>query len=177
MGATWLLLSIAAAVSAPRRVHLEVLGRLAMSPGLFGALLAFLIAAVLIVAAFRARPETAILLSALLVAAAVETTSLKLLPALDTSLSARPHAEFMRNDQHADRIFTYRLKRDWDYGLAFYFHRELPEWSPDDRGPALVLTDSGGLAQITNLGRTSGEIVEAQPGLVYVPVLPAARER
>jgi hypothetical protein len=97
---------------------------------------------------------------------------LKILPLIDPALSARSHAEFMRNDQHPDRIFTYRVSRSWTWGLAFYFRRELPEWSPDDPRPALVLTTPAGLEEIRKLGRFSGELEEQQPGLVYVPIAP-----
>jgi 4-amino-4-deoxy-L-arabinose transferase-like glycosyltransferase len=173
IGATWLIICVAAGLSGPRQLQFEVVGPVTMGPGFFGAVMALVVAAVLIVAALRARPATAILLCAVLVAAAVEIASLKILPPLDPVLSARPHAEFMRNDQHQDRIFTYQLRRNWNYGLTFYFHRELREWSPEDSGPGLVLTNLKGLEQIKQLGRVSGDIDQMEPGLVYVPVMPA----
>jgi 4-amino-4-deoxy-L-arabinose transferase-like glycosyltransferase len=177
IGATWLVICVAAMFADARRMKpqgLEYLafGRLAVSPGLFGGLIALAVAAVLTVAALRARPTTSILLCAVLVAAAVEIASVKILPALDPVLSARPHAEFMRNDQHPDRIFIYQLRRSWIWGLNFYFRRELPEWTPGDPLPALVLTTPTGLEQIRKLGRVSGDVEQAQPGLVYVPVIP-----
>ncbi|MGB9068082.1 MAG: phospholipid carrier-dependent glycosyltransferase [Candidatus Acidiferrales bacterium] len=182
VGATWLAICIAAAFSGsrgmePRRLEYVDFGRLAMSPGLFGAMVALAVAAILIVAALRARPATAILLGAVLAAGAVETVNLKILPALDPALSARPHAEFMRNDQHPDRIFTYELRRDWDYGLTFYFRRELAEWTPSDPGPALVLTTAQGLDEIQKLGRVSGDVEQERAGLVYVPITPARVSR
>jgi hypothetical protein len=178
IGATWLVISVAAVISGSRSMQPQGsayvgLGRLAMSPGLFGALTALAVAGVLLVAALRARPGTAILLCAVLVAVAVEIANLKILPPLDPALSARPHAEFMRNDQHPDRIFTYELRRDWNYGLTFYFRRELAEWSPSDPGPALVLTTAKGLDEIKNLGRVSGDVEQERLGLVYVPIMPA----
>jgi hypothetical protein len=182
VGSTWLVISIAAVFSGSRGTEphgLEYVdfGRLAMSPGLFGALIALAVAAVLIPAALRARPATAILLCAVLVAVAVEIANLKILPSLDPALSARPHAEFMRNDQHPDRIFTYELRRDWDYGLTFYFRRELAKWTPSDPGPALVLTTAKGLDEIKKLGRVSGEVEQERLGLVYVPIMPAPVSR
>jgi 4-amino-4-deoxy-L-arabinose transferase-like glycosyltransferase len=177
LAATWLVICIAAVISSsrakePHGLGYVDLGRLVMAPGLFGGWIALAVAAVLIVAAFRARPATGALLCALLTAAAVEIASLKILPALDPGLSARPHAEFMRNDQHPDRIFTYQLRRDWNYGLTFYFRRELGEWAPSDPGPALVLTTPKGLEAIKKIGRVSGEVEQEQLGLVYVPVRP-----
>jgi 4-amino-4-deoxy-L-arabinose transferase-like glycosyltransferase len=175
LGGTWLVICVAAFAAssrskAPHGLGYVEFGRLAVAPGIFGGLIALVVAAVLIAAAFRARPATVILLCAVLTAAAVEIASLKILPALDPALSARPHAEFMRNDQHPDRLFTYQLRRDWNYGLTFYFRRELAEWAPADPGPALVLTTPKGLQEIKKLGRVSGDVEQEQLGLVYVPV-------
>ncbi len=134
-------------------------------------------ALIMVVVVFYNRPLIAIPVLAFCLAANVEIVSLAELPALDAFYSARPHAEFMRNDQRPDRIFTYQLNRSWNYGLAFYFRRELPEWSADDPTPALVLTTPKGLEQIRKLGRFSGDLEETQPGLVYVPIgpIPGAR--
>jgi 4-amino-4-deoxy-L-arabinose transferase-like glycosyltransferase len=104
------------------------------------------------------------------VAITIETASLTIVRQVEPFLSARPHALFMRNDQHPERIFTYQLRRSWNYGLAFYFHRELPEWSPDDREAALVLTTPNGLAEIRKLGRFHGSLDEPYVGVLYVPV-------
>ncbi|HYL69034.1 MAG TPA: hypothetical protein VEX69_07705, partial [Candidatus Limnocylindria bacterium] len=116
----------------------------------------------------------AILVSALLVALLVEIAGARILPALDPYLSARPHAQFLRNDRRPDRLFTYHLNRSWSYGLAFYLQRELPEWSPDDPQAALVLTNPKGLEEIRKLGRLGGELEESYQGIRYVPVLTTA---
>lgn len=81
----------------------------------------------------------------------------------------------MRNDLHPDRIFTYHLSRSWVWGLAFYFHRELPEWSPVDPEAALVLTTPGGLDEIRKFGRFQGNLDEPYVGVLYVPVNQAPR--
>jgi 4-amino-4-deoxy-L-arabinose transferase-like glycosyltransferase len=178
VGITWVVIAAAASVAWPRdSVFVPTIGRLVVSPGLFVAAGMGVVAAVLLVASFRGEPTTVLLLGALLVAASVEIASWRLLPALDSELSARPHAEFMHNDQHADRIFTYQLPRSRIYGLNFYFHREVPEWSPADALPALVLTTPAGLEQIEKLGRVNGDIEQTQPGLVYVPIAPLAMAR
>ena len=92
--------------------------------------------------------------------------------------SARPHAEFLRNDLHPDRIFTYQLRRTWNYGLAFYFRREIPEWSPQDPDAALVLTSREGFEKIEKAGRFRGRRGALQQGILYVPVqLPRASSR
>lgn len=136
-----------------------------------------LIAAGLVVAGYRRNPTLAVGLCALWVALSVETASLRVLPLLDYFYSARPHAEFMRNDRRPDRIFTYQLRRSWNYGLAFYFRRELPEWSPSDPQPALVLTSAEGAKEIRRFGRIGGLLDEHYAGILYVPVTAAAVSR
>jgi 4-amino-4-deoxy-L-arabinose transferase-like glycosyltransferase len=115
-----------------------------------------------------------LLISTILVALLVEIAGARILPAIDPFLSARPHAQLLQNDRRPDRIFSYRLNRSWNYGLAFYLHRELPEWSPQDLQPALVLTNPRGLEEIRTLGRLGGEYDEFYRGIVYVPVLPSS---
>jgi hypothetical protein len=128
---------------------------------------------VLITTAFSQRRHLVVPLCILLVAASVEAANLRILPALDAFYSARTHAQLMRDDLHPDRIFTYRLNRSWNYGLAFYFQRELPEWSPNDPEAALVLTTPGGIEEIRKLGRFRGTLDENYMGILYVPIGPS----
>jgi len=116
----------------------------------------------------------ALLISALLVALIVEIAGARILPALDPYISARHHAQLLLNDRRPERIFAYRLNRSWNYGLAFYLHRELPQWSPNDPQAALVLTNPVGLDEIRKLGRLGGELDESHQGILYVPVLPSS---
>jgi 4-amino-4-deoxy-L-arabinose transferase-like glycosyltransferase len=137
--------------------------------------LSIALAAGLAAAGFRRKPQFAIALCAVCVAATLGGTSLRVLPVIDAFSSARRPAEFLQADRRPDRIFTYHLERSWDYGLAFYFHRELPEWSPADPDPALVLTTPKGYQEIRALGRFHGSLDEAYVGVFYVPVPPAPR--
>ncbi|HEY6905232.1 MAG TPA: glycosyltransferase family 39 protein [Candidatus Acidoferrales bacterium] len=170
IGISWLLIGIAAAHSIAK-----------INPGLVGLSHFFGGAAVaigllLIAASFYRTGQWVIPLCILFVAASLETVNVRLLPGLDRFYSARPHAEFMRNDLRPDRIFTYQLSRSWDYGLAFYFRRQLPEWSPEDPDAALVLTTPAGLREITKLDRFRG-VLNDNEGILYVPVMrvPAVR--
>jgi 4-amino-4-deoxy-L-arabinose transferase-like glycosyltransferase len=172
VGLSWVAIGIAAVFATPRDwMFIPLFGRVDVSPGLFAAAISLIAGILVLVATLQSRSATVLLLCAVLVAASVEIASLKLLPPLDSQISARPHAEFMRNDQHPDRIFTYQLQRRWNFGLNFYFRRELPEWSPADPLPALVLTTPAGLAQIEKLGRVSSDFEQIQSGVVYVPIL------
>jgi 4-amino-4-deoxy-L-arabinose transferase-like glycosyltransferase len=114
-------------------------------------------------------------LCALAVMVALEVANVRILPTIDPLFSARYHAQFMSHNLHPDRIFTFDLPRSWNYGLAFYFQRQLPEWQPSDPRPALVLTTPAGLRHIAHLGRFHGVLGEPDKGILYVPVETAPR--
>jgi len=131
----------------------------------------------LIAASFYRSGQLVIPLCILFVTVGLETANLRLVPQLDRFYSARPHAELMHNDLRPDRIFTYQLPRSWDYGFAFYFRRQLPEWSPRDSDAALVLTTPAGLREISKLDRFRGSLYENYEGILYVPVMRVASPR
>ncbi|MFZ1035525.1 MAG: glycosyltransferase family 39 protein [Candidatus Acidiferrales bacterium] len=106
---------------------------------------------------------------------AVEIANTVILPALDPAVSARPYEETLQHDLHPERIFEFQVTRAWDYGLAFYFCRELPEWSPQDPNAALVLTDRAGFAKIVKDGRFHGELEPPRRGIFLVPIEAAPR--
>jgi hypothetical protein len=126
-------------------------------------------------AGIRQKLWITVAITSLAAAASVVAANMAILPALDPYFSARPYAAFLRGDLRPDRIFTYHLNRSWNYGLAFYFRRELPEWSPNEPDAALVLTNRKGLEEITKAGRVQGELNEVQEGILYVPVSPLPR--
>jgi len=117
-------------------------------------------------------------ISALLMVLCVEGANLRVLPHVEARYSARPYANFLKNYQHPDRVFTYELPRAWNYGLAFYFNRQLPEWSATDPEPALILTTPQGLGKIRRLGRYNMPLEDTrrndQP-VIYVPVMAVPR--
>ena len=121
------------------------------------------------------RNRAAFLLSFFLVALCVELAGVRVLPALDPFISARFHGELLRNIRYPNRVFTFHLTRSWQYGLNFYLEREIPEWSPRDAGAALVLTTPQGLDEIRKSGRVQGTLEEPYGGILYVPIMPAAR--
>jgi len=133
------------------------------------------VAAGILYAGIRRNFRLSVVLCSLCAVVTLEIANIVLLPALDPYVSARPHAAFFRNDLHPDRIFTYQLRRTWNYGLAFYFHREIPKWSPQDPDAALVLTSREGLEKIQKAGRFRGVEEPPQQGILYVPVEAAPR--
>ncbi len=134
-----------------------------------------LVAASLLDAGMRRDLRLTVAISCLSVAAAVGIANIAVLPALDPIVSARPYAELLQNDLHPDRIFAFQLKRTWNYGLAFYLHRELPEWPPEDPNAALVLTNREGFEKIEKAGRFHGELEQSNRGIFFVPIESAPR--
>jgi 4-amino-4-deoxy-L-arabinose transferase-like glycosyltransferase len=175
MAAVWLAASVAILhfVSRLPQAYLEQAPILLTAKILFA--IALLVALALLGSAYRQNLALVVALCALTTLAGVIFTNFRVLPALDPFYSARWHRSFLAQDLHPDRIFTYKLKRSWNYGLAFYFQRELPEWQPYDPFPALVLTSPEGLQEMQQFGRFRGQLDEPYEGILYVPVLPASR--
>jgi 4-amino-4-deoxy-L-arabinose transferase-like glycosyltransferase len=172
VGVTWIVMALSAvhwvnrlptaARGVPEKMILQV-SIIAISGGI-----------AIVVLGFR-RGREALLLSFFLAALCVELAGARVLPALDFFISARFHGELLRNHRYPDRVFTFHLTRSWEYGLGFYLGRELLEWSPADVSAALVLTTPQGLDEIRKTGRVQGALDEPYEGILYVPVLPAAR--
>jgi 4-amino-4-deoxy-L-arabinose transferase-like glycosyltransferase len=137
--------------------------------------IAIAVAAGILYAGMRKELRLAVILCSISAVATLVVASIVVLPALDPYLSARSHAAFFGNDLHPDRIFTYELRRSWNFGLAFYFHREMPEWPPQDPDAALVLTSREGFEKIVKTGRFHGVEEPPQQGIFYVPIAPAPR--
>jgi 4-amino-4-deoxy-L-arabinose transferase-like glycosyltransferase len=137
--------------------------------------IAIALAAGILYAGMRSDFLLAVILCGISAVATLQIANTLVLPALDPFVSARSHAAFFRNDLHPDRIFTYQLRRSWNYGLAYYFHREIPEWSPQDSDAALVLTSGEGFEKIVKAGRFRNAEEPLKQGIIYVPIQPAPR--
>lgn len=74
---------------------------------------------------------------------------------LDERVSARPAAldagEHFSSAQRANAT-TYKLPRGLKFGLNFYFHRELMEWTPPVDGPYLIFTNHKGSSELHQMG-------------------------
>lgn len=49
-------------------------------------------------------------------------------------------------------VFTAQMDRNWQYALNFYFHRELPEWTPGSPPLSYVFVSSAGLEALDEQG-------------------------
>ena len=135
-----------------------------------------LLSAILLAAAARQDFPALVAVNTCAVAIVVVCAGIYILPHLDASLSARPYAEFFRNDLRPDRVFIYQVPRAMDYGLAFYARRVLPEWSPGDPSAALVITTPAGFEEIERLGRFRGSLDEPFSRAIFVPIAPAPQK-
>jgi 4-amino-4-deoxy-L-arabinose transferase-like glycosyltransferase len=75
--------------------------------------------------------------------------------AIDSSVSARPafqRAQAISPSYSPNLASTYKLQRSFLYSLNFYFHRELPEWSPGSVQPVWVFTPREERNELQSLG-------------------------
>ena len=63
-----------------------------------------------------------------------------IMPAVDEFISARPAATFLLRHYNAtpDEVAVYGLPRAVEYGLDYYFGRELPQWRPENAPPPFL---------------------------------------
>jgi 4-amino-4-deoxy-L-arabinose transferase-like glycosyltransferase len=75
--------------------------------------------------------------------------------AIDSSASARPAAQKAIDhlpSQELEAAATYKLQRGLQFGLNFYFHKELTEWSaPADRS-SIIFTSQKGSRELEQMG-------------------------
>ena len=58
---------------------------------------------------------------------------------------------------------TYHVSRAWQYGLDFYLHGPVPEWTPGAPRPAWIITDDSGRAQLAAQGWSLEAIEPGSP--------------
>ncbi len=117
------------------------------------------------------RRWTALLAAAVLIAGLMEVANHRVLRQLDPYLSARAAARAgLARSGAAENLSVYGLRSEWHYGLNFYLHEELAEWTPQSPRPAWVYTNAAGLAEFERLGLrfTVAERGSPQAMLVHV---------
>jgi 4-amino-4-deoxy-L-arabinose transferase-like glycosyltransferase len=85
---------------------------------------------------------------------------------LDQGISCRVAASFAwktTRQSPARQIFTYGLSRADDFGLNFYLHRELQEWSANERTHGWVLTNYLGQQRLNQFGLTCPPMRRGEP--------------
>jgi 4-amino-4-deoxy-L-arabinose transferase-like glycosyltransferase len=100
----------------------------------------FVFGSAVMILAFRKLPTAALVGVVLLVASSVLMANAVVLPRLDSRISTRPLARKMKEaDPSLSHVATYRLSRNWEYGLNFYFNQQLPEWTRGAGEPEWIL--------------------------------------
>jgi hypothetical protein len=98
------------------------------------------------------------------------------LPAADSRISARMAArDALRLNPSARNIMVFGLTRDWNYGMDYYFARELPEWMPGTPLPEWLLTTAQQAAELARPGNQFQEVSRVgEPYAVLVHILPSS---
>jgi hypothetical protein len=82
-----------------------------------------------------------------------------ILPQVDHLFSPRELAELViMKDSAASDVAEYKLPRSWNYGLNYYFGRELREWTPGSRQPDWIVTTPKAALEIQDGGIQVREI-------------------
>jgi len=101
----------------------------------------------------KQKQAQAVALIAVLMAAVVIIMNVEILPAADAQISAR---SLVRDSQPLmqpeDSVAVHGLNRNWNYGLSYYFARELPEWKPDDPLPQWLFTSQSEAMKLVHPG-------------------------
>jgi len=90
---------------------------------------------------------------------------------LDPLLSARSCARQVGVERVAN-TYSFKLQRSWQYQLNFYLHREIPEWSMNVAGEAVVVTGAKNLEEIEKSARVTAVVSEQSPQAEIVVVRP-----
>jgi hypothetical protein len=90
---------------------------------------------------------------------------------LDPQLSARSCAKQVGVERAAN-TYSFKLQRSWQYQLNFYLRREIPEWSPNVAGEAVVVTGAKNLEELEKSARIIAVVSELSLQAEVVVVRP-----
>ena len=103
-----------------------------------------------LISAWRGKNADGFYVIVLSLVALLEYSNRTILPAIDARISPRSVArEILTQDPTGtDSIAVYKLPREWNYGLSYYFRREIPEWNPVSARPDWLVTNDFGKLEI-----------------------------
>jgi 4-amino-4-deoxy-L-arabinose transferase-like glycosyltransferase len=90
---------------------------------------------------------------------------------LDAQLSARSCARQIGVERAAN-TYSFKLQRSWQYQLNFYLRREIPEWSVNVGGEAVVVTGAKNLDELEKSTQIITVVSEQSPEAEVVVVRP-----
>jgi 4-amino-4-deoxy-L-arabinose transferase-like glycosyltransferase len=120
------------------------------------------------------KPHRAFASEVLLVGALVLFMNLEILPGVDSRISARSIArDALLLIPPGGNVAVHGLNRNWNYGLSYYFNRELPEWGTDAAQPEWLFTSADHAGQFL---RPQDQVLKMNnmAGVVLVHRLPSS---
>jgi 4-amino-4-deoxy-L-arabinose transferase-like glycosyltransferase len=124
------------------------------------------------------KPSCAIIAVAIVVSLLLAFMNIRILPAADSRISSRSIArDCFRIIPSGENVAVFGLTRDWQYGMNYYFGRELPEWKPGTPMPEWLLTTKGNADGFVRAGVQFQQVHQAsragEPFAVLLHVTPA----
>jgi 4-amino-4-deoxy-L-arabinose transferase-like glycosyltransferase len=133
------------------------------------------LALVLIVAAVatgylggRGQLRATVTVAALTIGLGLWQLNTTLMPQLDAGISTRVAAQETRRLADDETVHTYGLHRAWQYGLEYYLHGALPEWTTSTPAHSLVVTNSRGMRTMQLEGAGIVVLDEVSPEAMLV---------
>ena len=125
----------------------------------------------------KGKQAKAVALIAVLMAVVVILMNVEILPAADVQISARSLARDSRPlMQPTDTVAVHGLNRNWNYGLSYYFARELPEWRPDDPLPQWLFTSQSEAMKLVRPGSVIRNLSAGSSSTAVLLHTPAATD-
>lgn len=118
--------------------------------------------------ATRGRLRATVTVAALAIGVGLWQLNTTLMPQLDASISTRVAAREARRLAGGDAVHTYELHRAWQYGLEYYLHGSLPEWTSNTPAHSVVVTDSRGMRTMQLEGAGIVVLGEVSPDAMIV---------
>jgi 4-amino-4-deoxy-L-arabinose transferase-like glycosyltransferase len=122
----------------------------------------------------RRRPVAGLTTIVLLVVAILVFMNFGVLPFADSRISARAAAlEGLQLIPPPQDVAVSELKRDWHYGLNYYFGRDLSEWTPGVPLPEWLFTNERNAIELRRFGDRIHEVSRVgAPFVVLIHVSP-----
>ena len=121
--------------------------------GRLGGFLSFLALTTILLLASRKMHQATVLSGVLAWICFVVLTNRVAMPRLDPRVSARSVAQKVLDASDILRnVETLRLRRDLEYGLNFYLHRQLPEWDATETSQHYVISSLEGTLELREKG-------------------------
>jgi 4-amino-4-deoxy-L-arabinose transferase-like glycosyltransferase len=132
---------------------------------MFGALIVFF--------ALRRKWNAAIGVAACTIVILLLIAECRVMPALDSIVSTRPAAASVIRSYapKPGEVAVFHLPRAYEYGLDYYFQKDLAEWTPENKA-SFLFTSREGLPRVTQFlllhnSRAAASVLATEDGKIY----------